>query len=74
MIWTQIICLPGGSDGKESTHNAGDPGLIPELGRLDLTEQLSPSLLSVSMFFTLNIILYCPPHNDEANFYLSFKY
>ena len=22
------ICLPGGSDGKESTCNAGDPGLI----------------------------------------------
>ena len=21
---------PGGSDGKESTHNAGDPGLSPE--------------------------------------------
>ena len=24
--------FPGGSDGKESTCNAGDPGLIPELG------------------------------------------
>ena len=23
----------GGSDGKESSHNSGDPGLIPELGR-----------------------------------------
>ena len=22
--------FPGGSDGKESTHNAGDPGLSPE--------------------------------------------
>ena len=25
--------LPGGSDGKESACNAGDPDLIPELGR-----------------------------------------
>ena len=25
--------FPGGSDGKESACNAGDPGLIPELGR-----------------------------------------
>ena len=25
--------FPGGSDGKESTRNAGDLGLIPELGR-----------------------------------------
>ena len=25
--------FPGGSDGKESAFNAGDPGLIPESGR-----------------------------------------
>ena len=25
--------FPGGSDGKESAHNAGDPGSIPGLGR-----------------------------------------
>ena len=25
--------VPGGSDGKESTHNAGDLGSIPGLGR-----------------------------------------
>ena len=25
--------FPGGSDGKETTCNAGDPGLIPRLGR-----------------------------------------
>ena len=25
--------FPGGSDGKESAFNAGDPGLIPGLGR-----------------------------------------
>ena len=27
------ILLPGGSDGKESSCNAGDPGLILQLGR-----------------------------------------
>ena len=26
-------CFPGGSDGKESAHNARDPGSIPGLGR-----------------------------------------
>ena len=25
--------FPGGSDGKESAYSAGDPGLIPGLGR-----------------------------------------
>ena len=28
------LCLPGGSDGKESSYNAGDPGSIPGLGQL----------------------------------------
>ena len=27
------VGLPGGSDDKESTYNAGDLGLIPESGR-----------------------------------------
>ena len=27
------VGLPGGTDGKESACNAGDPGLIPGLGR-----------------------------------------
>ena len=28
-----LIGFPGGSDGKASVCNAGDPGLIPGLGR-----------------------------------------
>ena len=28
-----VLGFPGGSDGKESVRNVGDPGLIPELGR-----------------------------------------
>ena len=27
------VDFPGGSDGKESACNVGDPGSIPELGR-----------------------------------------
>ena len=28
-----VVGFPGGSDGKASVCNAGDPGSIPELGR-----------------------------------------
>ena len=28
-----IVDFPGGSDGKVSVYNAGDPGSIPGLGR-----------------------------------------
>ena len=28
-----ILSFPGSSEGKESACNAGDPGLIPGLGR-----------------------------------------
>ena len=30
---TIILDFPGGSDGKASAYNEGDPGLIPGLGR-----------------------------------------
>ena len=33
IIWGALKSLPGGSDGKESTCNTGDPGLIPVLVR-----------------------------------------
>ena len=29
----RVSNFPGGSDGKESAHNAGDPSSIPGLGR-----------------------------------------
>ena len=32
----------GGLDGKESTHNAGDPGLIPGSGRSPGEENVNP--------------------------------
>ena len=31
-LWS-TYSFPGGSDGKASVYNAGDPGLIPESGR-----------------------------------------
>ena len=33
MLFKHLLGFPGGSDGKESVCNAGDWGLIPELGR-----------------------------------------
>ena len=30
---TVLLCFPGGSDGKASACNVGDPGSIPGLGR-----------------------------------------
>ena len=32
-VWTPPVGFSGGSDGKASVYNVGDPGLIPELGR-----------------------------------------
>ena len=32
-ISPSLMDFPGGSDGKASAYNAGDPGLIPGLGR-----------------------------------------
>ena len=32
-IYIYIYNFPGGSDSQESAYNAGDLGLIPELGR-----------------------------------------
>ena len=34
--------FPGGSDGKESSYNAGDLGLIPGLGRSPGEEHSNP--------------------------------
>ena len=32
-VWRAPLGFPGGSDSKESSYNAGDPGSIPELAR-----------------------------------------
>ena len=33
LIYPDFANFPGGSDSKASAYNAGDPGLIPGLGR-----------------------------------------
>ena len=33
LLWSLLEGFPGGSDGKESTCNAGDQGSVPGLGR-----------------------------------------
>ena len=35
--------LPGGSDGKASAYNAGDPGSIPGLGRFPWRRKWQPT-------------------------------
>ena len=37
-----IVDFPGGSDGKASVYNAGDPGLIPGWGRSPGEENGNP--------------------------------
>ena len=37
--------FPGGSDGKESVCNAGDPGLIPGLGKIPSRREWPPTLV-----------------------------
>ena len=37
--------LPGGSDGKASAYNAGDPGSIPGLGRFSGEGNRHPTLV-----------------------------
>ena len=38
-----MLCVPGGSDGKESAYNVGDPGLIPGLGRFPWRRKWQPT-------------------------------
>ena len=42
VLWSpfHIMGFPGGSDGKESTCNAGDLGLIPGLGKEIINKNL----------------------------------
>ena len=42
IILNLSVDFPGGSDGKESAHNAGDLGLIPGLGRCPSGEHGNP--------------------------------
>ena len=39
---SHVLDFPGGSDGKASTYNVGNPGSIPELGRSSGEENGNP--------------------------------
>ena len=51
--------FPGGSDGKVSACNAGDPGSIPGLGRcLEKEMQPTPVLLPVKYYGQRSLMVY----------------
>ena len=50
--------FPGGSDGKTSACNAGDPGLIPGSGRSHGEGNGDPLHCSITPFSYLKIILF----------------
>jgi len=41
MYGSCLLGFPGGSDGKESASNAGDPGLIPGVGKIPLEKAMA---------------------------------
>ena len=41
MFGGYLLGFPGGSDGKPSARNAGDPGLIPGSGRDPLEKEMA---------------------------------
>ena len=43
MIWECMYTSSGGSDGKKSAHNVGDPGSIPGSGRSSHMVLVEPS-------------------------------
>ena len=62
LLWSELIFhllgviilgLPGGSDGKESTCNVGDLGLIPGLGRSFGEGKVYSSILAWRMLWTV---------------------
>ena len=42
---SQVKASPGGSGGKVSTCNAGDPGSVPGLGRFPWRREWQPTLV-----------------------------
>ena len=65
-----VIGFPGGSDGKESACNAGDPGLIPRLGRSPGkgNEWLPPPVFSPREFHELGSLAgYSPWTRKESD-------
>ena len=49
--------FPGGSDGKESACNAGDPGLIPGLGKPPGKGNADPSQYSTMYSYSKKVAI-----------------
>ena len=61
-VWFSIFFFPGGSDGKASVYNAGDPGSIPGLGRFPWRRkwQSTPVLLPGKSHGQRSLVGYSP--------------
>ena len=61
--------FPGGSDGKVSACNAGDPGLIPELGRSPWRRKWRPTpvLLPEKSHGQRSLVGYSPWGRKESD-------
>ena len=54
-ILNTVVCLPGGSNGKESTCYVGDLGLIPGLGRSPEGDPLEEGMATHSIILAWRI-------------------
>ena len=66
---TGTVGFPGGSDGKESACNAGDPGSIPGLGRApgEGKWQPTPVFLPGEFHGQRNLVGYSPRGRKELD-------
>ena len=62
------VGFPGGSDGKESACNAGDPGSIPELGRSPEKGTATHSIILLGEFHgQRSLVSYSPWGRKESD-------
>ena len=64
-----FLYFPGGSDGKASAYNAGDPGSIPGLGRFsgEGNGQPTPVLLPGKSHGQRSVVGYSPRGRKESD-------
>ena len=67
--WTTAFAIPGGSDGKASACNPGDPGSIPGLGRFPWRKKWKPTpvLLPGKSHGRWSLVGYCPWGHKESD-------
>ena len=80
LLRSSIVSFPGGSDGKASAYNVGDPGSIPGLGRSPGERNGNPLQYSCleNLHGQRNLVSYSPwgcKELDMTDFHFSpFKY